>query len=313
LKKSELQDCHEMKSRENYTFCGANGSNRARAHRGSVSLTFTFTHTSSSSFLLYYFRIVADLALDRNDDPRVRLNFNITMMDLKCEFAVVDVVSVLGTDQNVTAHIIKWQIDAGGIRRRYQGRNKQQKDIALFDEDVTDTIEELHEDGEDAISLDAQTFEFIRRQNTYVFVDFYATWCSHCKALAPTWETLAEVMDDVAGDNVKGHEDDYTPEEFEEAKKLVQPVVIAKVDCVTHPGVCSQLENNIRAYPTLRLFVDGEPWKGGDYRGPRTLLGMVEWLQIVEDMHKEEMGEVEQTRTLHTVHEGMLKPRRSKI
>jgi thiol-disulfide isomerase/thioredoxin len=259
-----------------------------------------------------YFRVVADLALDRNDDPRVRLNFNITMMDLKCDFAVVDVVSVLGTDQNVTAHITKWQIDAGGIRRRYQGRNKQQKDIALFDKDVTDTIEELHEDGEDAISLDAHTFEFIRRQNDYVFVDFYASWCSHCKALAPTWEALAEVMDDVAEDNAKGHPDDYTPEDFEEAKKLAQPVVIAKVDCVTHPEVCNKQEN-IRAYPTLRLFVDGEPWRGGDYRGHRTLIEMVEWLQVVEDMHKEAMGANKQTRTLHTAHEGMLKPRCWKI
>jgi len=45
------------------------------------------------------YRPVTDLALDSNKDPRVRLNFNITMMDLKCEYAVVDVVSVLGTDQ----------------------------------------------------------------------------------------------------------------------------------------------------------------------------------------------------------------------
>ena len=269
--------------------------------------TFVCAHPSSSYFLLYYFRIVSDLALDRNDDSRVRLNFNITMMDLKCDFALVDVLSVLGTDQNVTAHITKWQIDADGVRRRYQGRNKQQKDIALFDKAVTETIEDLHENGEDAISLDAQTFEFIKRANDYVFVDFYASWCSHCKALAPTWEALAEVMDDVAAGNVKGHRDDYTPEDFEEAKKVEQPVVIAKVDCVTHPEVCNK-EMNIRAYPTLRLFIDGEPWKGGDYRGPRTLLGMTEWLQMAEELHKENMGTEEQAKRLHTLHEGMLKP-----
>ena len=40
----------------------------------------------------------------------IRLNFNITMTDLSCDFAVIDVVSVLGTDQNVTAHITKWNI-----------------------------------------------------------------------------------------------------------------------------------------------------------------------------------------------------------
>jgi thiol-disulfide isomerase/thioredoxin len=272
-------------------------------HPSSPTLPHTPTHPSSSSSP--YFRIVADLALDRNDDPRVRLNFNITMMDLKCDFAVVDVVSVLGTDQNVTAHITKWQIDAEGVRRRYQGRNKQQKDIELFDKAVTETIEDLHLNGEDAISLDAQTFEFATRENDYVFVDFYASWCSHCKALAPTWEILAEVMDDVAETNVKGNRDDYTPEDFEAAKKVEQPVVIAKIDCVTHPEVCNKGQN-IRAYPTLRLFVDGEPWKGGDYRGHRTLKEMVEWLQSVEDMHKESMGADDETKKLHTLHEGML-------
>merc|ERR1712157_601197 len=34
--------------------------------------------------------------------------------------------------------------------------------------------------------------------NAYVFVDFYAGWCWHCKMLEPTWETLAELMNDVA-------------------------------------------------------------------------------------------------------------------
>jgi hypothetical protein len=44
------------------------------------------------------------------------------------------------------------------------------------------------------------------------------------------------------------------------------------------------------AYPTLRLFVDGERWKGGDYRSSRTLVDMADWLQQVEDTHKAEIG-----------------------
>ena len=37
------------------------------------------------------------------------------MMDLKCDWAVIDVVSVYGTDQNVTAHVTKWNIDGNGV------------------------------------------------------------------------------------------------------------------------------------------------------------------------------------------------------
>jgi Endoplasmic Reticulum-Golgi Intermediate Compartment (ERGIC) len=158
---------------------------------------------------------VTQLQLDTNDEERVRLNFNITMMDLKCDFAVVDVVrcvsfrfspcgsglvvvtrgalcltridylpataigtlsSVLGTEQNVTSHVTKWNVDAAGVRQRYQGRNKQQKDIDLFDSTITQTLEQLHANGIDALSLDAETFEYARKTQEYLFVDFFASW-----------------------------------------------------------------------------------------------------------------------------------------
>ena len=98
------------------------------------------------------------------------------MMDLKCEYAVVDVVSVLGTDQNVSSHVTKWAVDAEGVRQRYAGRNKDQKDIEMFDSSITESIEELHEDGEDAISLDEDTFKYALKTQEYLFVDMFASW-----------------------------------------------------------------------------------------------------------------------------------------
>jgi hypothetical protein len=121
-------------------------------------------------------KLVSSLALDRSDDPRIRLNFNITMLDLKCDFAVIDVVSSLGTDQNVTAHVTKWEMDADGVRKAYKGRNRNQKDIDHFDETVTETLEELHENGEDAVMLDKETLQFAKNENDFLFVDFFASW-----------------------------------------------------------------------------------------------------------------------------------------
>jgi Endoplasmic Reticulum-Golgi Intermediate Compartment (ERGIC) len=121
-------------------------------------------------------RLVTNLLLDTNAEKKVRLNFNITMMDLKCEYCVVDVVSVLGTEQNVSSHVTKWHVDAAGVRQRYQGRNKQQKDIDLFDSTVKDSLAELYENGEDAVSLDEDTFAFALKHQEYVFVDFFAPW-----------------------------------------------------------------------------------------------------------------------------------------
>lgn len=224
----------------------------------------------------------------------------------KCEWAVIDVVSTFGTDQNMSAHVTKWDLNGDGVRQRYKGRNRNQKDLELFDESVTETLEELHANGEDAISLDEETLEYYKREHEYVFVDFYASWCSHCRDLAPTWEALAEVMVDAGKHLGKAHPEDYSDEDYEGAEKVDMPVVIAKIDCVTYPKVCN-FKEDIRAYPTLRLFVDGEPWKGGDYRGHRTILEMVEWLYYTEEQHKEIMhdeGAVgDRMRKLHIAHE----------
>jgi len=54
-----------------------------------------------------------------------------------------------------------------------------------------------------------------------------------------------------------------------------------KVDCVLHHDLCSS--QDIRAYPTLRMFVKGEPFQGGDYAGHRTVLDMVQFLRMVEE------------------------------
>lgn len=253
----------------------------------SLFLLETLSFFTSSS-------LQTDVSLDRNRDPKLRVNINITMMDMSCDYATVDVVSPLGTSLNVTTHLSKFALDAEGVRQRYKGRNFQQHDIILSDSLVQNSIEELHENGEDAVSLDAESLQRAKKEATYLFVDFYASWCSHCKDLAPTWEVLAETMTEAAMELVDeqledSHLDhtDFTKEEYNEALKVKLPVMVAKVDCVVHKDLCFQQQ--IWAYPTLRLFVNGQP--AADYRGDRTVLEMVHWLAHVEEQHKTQIGE----------------------
>jgi len=77
--------------------------------RGSILSTIAVA-TMTILFILetkafFSSQLKTNLALDSNEDSQIRVNFNITMMDLKCDYATIDVVSVLGTQQNVTQHV----------------------------------------------------------------------------------------------------------------------------------------------------------------------------------------------------------------
>ena len=80
---------------------------------------------------------------------------------------------------------------------------------------------------------------------------------------------------------------DYSKEDYDEALKVKLPVMVAKVDCVDHKDLC--FNEQVWAYPTLRLFVNGMP--AADYRGDRTVLEMVHWLAHVEETHKNQVGD----------------------
>ncbi|KAI1473920.1 disulfide isomerase [Daldinia eschscholtzii] len=87
------------------------------------------------------------------------------------------------------------------------------------------------------------TFKEIVGGDKNVFVAFTAPWCGHCKALAPTWETLAE---------------DFINEPH---------VVIAKVDAEAENSKATANEQGVSSYPTIKFFpkgsTEGEPYSGG--------------------------------------------------
>jgi len=229
---------------------------------------------------------------DSNNRSRMKVFFNITMMDLRCEFATIDVVSFLGKEQNVTKYITKVALDARGVQQEYvQHRNPMQHDIELSDESVTQSIEELHENGEHAIPLTEESFEYALGEYDFVYVDFFASWCSHCQIFAPTWEHLAELMDEAADKEVQYHTEGYissssknkTKEEEDllfELKENLRPALVAKVDCVLHHDFC--MRQSIAGYPSIRLFAHGKYY--GDYWGHRNILGLTQFLKVAEEI-----------------------------
>lgn len=208
---------------------------------------FAFLSTSTETSVI----------LDTNADTQLRINFNITLMDLHCDYAVVDVYDVLGTNtQNISKNIEKWQLDESGVRRIFSGRNREQKDIAH--DTHHPSIEELHMNGVHAIPLDDESFDEFLKEHRFSFVNFYAPWCVWCQRLEPTWEAFAEELERLEG----------TPDELQ--------VDVARVDCVANREVCMQ--QRIQAFPTLRLFKDGQIFQP-DYKQDRTVAALKQYAQ----------------------------------
>ena len=122
--------------------------------------------------------VSTSITLDENTSPQIRLNFNITIMDLHCDYVSVDVWDALGTNrQNVTKNIDKWQLDDAGVRRIFAGRNREGRELS-HDEHSEKNIQDVHEEhgGEMAPHLTDETFDEFVKAHEMAFVDLYAPW-----------------------------------------------------------------------------------------------------------------------------------------
>jgi len=212
--------------------------------------------------------IISNVVIDTNDDALMRINFNITVMDMPCEFATIDVVDILGTrSDNVTKNVHKWHVDESGVRRGFEGRNLVQKDLM---HDEHHDLVTLHANGMHAIPMDEASFDNHINHRQYTFANFYAPWCIWCQRLEPVYEALAEAV---------------------EAQQL--PISIVKIDCVENKDLC--MKYKIQAFPTLKLFKKAEV-QPPDYRSDRTVDAFIEFLkeklQLDEELAK--MGPQEQ-------------------
>ena len=88
-----------------------------------------------------------------------------------------------------------------------------------------------------------QNFDQGVNGNQYVLVDFYAPWCSRCKALAPQYAAAAAYLAYLQQRVLPGNNS-----------------VLAKVDAVSTPeGETLADRFNVTSYPTLIWFVNGQP------------------------------------------------------
>ncbi len=90
-------------------------------------------------------------------------------------------------------------------------------------------------DGNVMIATDANFQEILtqtQNEKKILFVNFYAPWCGHCKALAPEYEKFAQ--------------------QIKNDDKLKDKFMVIKVDCTIETHICNTYE--VKGYPTIKIF-----------------------------------------------------------
>ncbi|XP_058101786.1 protein disulfide isomerase-like 1-4 isoform X2 [Magnolia sinica] len=103
-------------------------------------------------------------------------------------------------------------------------------------------------DDEDVVVLQKGNFSSFIEKNRYVMVEFYASWCGHCQALAPEYAAAATELKGV--------------------------VVLAKVDATVESELAEKYD--VQGLPTVLFFADGvhKP-----YRQQRNKDAIVTWIK----------------------------------
>jgi len=104
---------------------------------------------------------------------------------------------------------------------------------------------------DDVVVLTDNNFDDFVKANDRVLVEFYAPWCGHCKRLEPEYQKAAAQL-----------------------KEEGSTTVIAKVDATAETKLAKQFE--IRGFPTLKYFTNGE---AGEYGGGRDQKTIVSWVK----------------------------------
>ena len=102
----------------------------------------------------------------------------------------------------------------------------------------------------DVLILDPSNFDNYVGGDQPVFVEFFAPWCGHCKALAPEYDIVATAF-----------------------KSL--PVKVASVDADAHRDLGGRF--GVTGFPTLKFFPAGSK-EGETYNGGRTSADIIQFL-----------------------------------
>lgn len=107
--------------------------------------------------------------------------------------------------------------------------------------------------------------DLVMNSSADVFVKFYAPWCGHCKAMAPTWVELAEK-----------YQDDSS-------------IVIGDFDATANDLIHANYKELVKGYPTLLWIPKNDKENPVKYSGGRDLADFENWIKENSSAIKSEL------------------------
>jgi len=200
-----------------------------------------------------------DIVLDEGNDEMLTINFNITIADMPCRFATVDVSDMTGTKRhNVTKNVDKWRLDHAGRNLGFYEHKEIEyvddaADVPMPDSEAESHLLDSHDDMEGFLD-----------EHHLVMVNFHAPWCIWCQRLEPVWTRTAKTLPSL---------------------HFGQRVRLAHVDCTENAELCQ--EHHIRAYPTIIVYKNNHEHHEF-YEGDRSVDAFLNRLKaIIDGEHNE--------------------------
>jgi len=181
------------------------------------------------------------ISLDENSDSLLQLNVDITMHKIDCRNLRLVVKDSFGDEplNTLTNDFSYRPVSSTGAQAGAAYRERSRDEL--------DKKKDTHEAGAMA-ELDADwdsshdgfkhsSFKEVVQAHDFIFVNFFATWCPHCRHFAPAWAEIADQLNKKKWTDADGKE---------------HKVLLLKVNCVDFENVC--FEEGVDAYPTLMLY-----------------------------------------------------------
>ena len=177
-----------------------------------------------------------EIVVDRGDNEWFRINLNISLPGMSCEFASVNLRNSLGVRRDDISDntLHKFQMDRGNT----YGGSATKVEAPVVEHTYGGTNKDHYGNQRHALELSPATFETALQDYEVLLVNFHSPRCIHCIRFAPVYEHAADLVKQRAP-------------KVQDARSR-KAVALATVDCVQHLDLCRG--EHIQAYPTVLVF-----------------------------------------------------------